>query len=85
MTIEEIANIEQAINQLTQHALSLYYRTNATVDFVNKKGGLAGASAETINAYNALAQFVLLIGGKVTTTPADYLGTLTQAVSSPQF
>jgi len=84
MTIEEIANIEQAINQLTQHALSLYYRTNATIDFVNKKGGLAGASAETINAYNALAQFVLLIGGNAT-TPADYLGTLTQAVSSPQF
>lgn len=84
MTEQELANVTSAIQTLTQQALSLYYRAKATIDFVNKKGGLAGASQATIDAYNASLAIVTLIDNGVP-SQGDYLATLTGNVTSPQF
>ena len=84
MTPEEIANTEQAVLQVTTQLLSAYYRAKALIDFVNKKGGLAGASTSTSNAYNAQVQFVALLDNQAN-AQGDYLATLIQATDHPQF
>lgn len=84
MTEQELANVQASIRQLTEQALSAYYRSKATIDFVNKKGGLAGATAQAINAYNALVQVVALIDNQAT-SQGDYLETLTQNLTSPLY
>ena len=84
MTEQELNNVASSIQTLTQQALSLYYRSKATIDFVNKKGGLAGATQATIDAYNASVAIVTLIENGAP-AQGDYLGTLTANVTSPQF
>jgi CRISPR/Cas system-associated endonuclease Cas1 len=84
VTPQEIANAETGILQVTQQLLSAYLRAKAIIIFVDKKGGLAGASPAFINAYNAQAQFVALLENQAT-VQGDYLATLTQATTHPQF
>jgi len=84
MNEQELANVQASIKQLTEQVLSAYYRSKATIDFVNKKGGLAGATTQSINAYNALVQIVALIDNQAT-AQGDYLATLTQNLTSPQY
>lgn len=84
MTEQELANVQTSIYQLTQQVLSAYYRSQAIIDFVTKKGGLAGATITSVNAYNALVQVVALIDNQAT-AQGDYLATLTQNLTSPQY
>lgn len=84
MNEQELANIQTSIAQLTSHALSLHYRIQAVIDFVDKKGGLSGASTGTINAYTALAQIHGLINNQAV-VQGDYLATLTQNITAPQY
>lgn len=84
MTVQQLANATSAISTVTQQLLSAHLRAVQTRIFVDKLGGLAGASDQTVNAYNAMLQFIALLENEVT-VQGDYLGTLTQNVNSPQF
>jgi hypothetical protein len=84
MNETELQNVQASIQQLTAQALSLYYRVQTVMDFVDKKGGLGGASDSAINAYNALSAIHDLVNNQVV-AQGDYLSTLTQNTNTPQY
>lgn len=84
MNKQQLANATSAISTVTQQLLSAHLRATQIRIFVDKNGGLAGATDQTINAYNAMLQFIALLENEAV-VQNDYLGTLTQNVNSPQF